>query len=282
MTSRLGVNKTHKLYIGGEFPRSESGRSYPALDGDGHVAARVAQASRKDLRDAVRIARRAQSSWAARTGYNRGQIIYRVAEMVEDRSVAFVDAIRVAGVNKRNAEREVADSIDRLVWYAGWCDKYAQVMGNLNPVAGPFFNISTPEPSGVVGIVAPQDSALFGLVSRLAPALVTGNTVVSVVCQKAPLPAVALGEALATADVPGGVVNLLTGSVEELTPWLASHMDVDVLDLAGAPDEVAIEARRAAADSVTRLVPVGDVNRQSPYLIAASTETKTVWHPKGT
>ncbi len=282
MTSRMTVQKTHKLYIGGAFPRSESGRTYPALDADGQVAARVAQASRKDLREAVRAARKAFPGWSARTGYNRGQILYRIAEMIEDRSAVFIDTLRVSGATRRAAEKEVALSIDRLVWYAGWCDKYAQVMGNLNPVAGPYFNISTPEPSGVVGIVAPPAGALAGLVSRIAPALVPGNTVVVVASEPEPLAAVALAEALATADVPGGVVNLLTGSPAELTPWLASHMDVDVLDLVGAPEELAADATRSAAESVTRVVADADPDRQSPYLIGAFTEIKTVWHPKGT
>jgi acyl-CoA reductase-like NAD-dependent aldehyde dehydrogenase len=281
MTGRIDVKKTYKLYIGGEFPRSESGRSYPAFDADGKVVARVAKASRKDLREAVRSARSAQAGWAGRTGYNRGQIMYRMAEMVEDRSASFVEQLRIGGVSKRAAENEVGSTVDRLVWYAGWCDKFAQVAGNLNPVAGPFFNISSPEPVGVVGIVAPPEPALSGLVSRLAPALVGGNTVVVVASERRPLPALTFAEALATSDVPGGVANILTGSPDELVPWLAAHMDVNAIDLTGAGGELADAAERSAADNVKRVVRSSGVDGQSPYLIAAFTDTKTVWHPKG-
>ncbi|MFP5331600.1 MAG: aldehyde dehydrogenase family protein [Acidimicrobiia bacterium] len=279
--SRLDVKKTHKLYIGGEFPRSESGRTFPAVDSDGNVIARMSQGSRKDLRDAVRAARNAQEKWATRTGYNRGQILYRIAEMVEDRSEAFQDDLRAVGASKRSAAREVEASIDRLVWYAGWSDKFVQVYGNLNPVAGPFFNISAPEPTGVVGVVAPGEPALLGLVSRLAPVLVPGNTAVVVASDRVPVVAVTFAEALATADVPPGVVNILTGHAVELTPWLASHMDVNAIDLTGAPTEILAEAETAAADNVKRVVRSTTVDAQSPLLLAAFTETKTVWHPKG-
>jgi acyl-CoA reductase-like NAD-dependent aldehyde dehydrogenase len=283
--TRLDVRKTYKLYIGGDFPRSESGRSYPVLDAAGEVVARVALASRKDLRDAVRAARTALGGWAGRTGYNRGQVLYRVAEMVEDRSGTFVDQLRLGGLGRKEATREVERSIDRIVWYAGWCDKFPQVFGNLNPVAGPYFNISTPEPVGVVGVVAPDRPALLGLVSRLAPVLVGGNTAVVVASPTQPMPAVTFAEALATADVPGGVVNILTGSAEELAPWLASHLDVDGLDLAGAPTGLVASLEEAAAEGVTRVVrPAAEPDwdaAQSPYQIAAFTETKTVWHPKG-
>jgi acyl-CoA reductase-like NAD-dependent aldehyde dehydrogenase len=281
MSGRLGVRKTHKLYIGGQFPRSESGRTYPALDSDGKVIARVALASRKDLRDAVRAARSVQPGWASRSGYNRGQILYRLAEMIDERSSVFADQLRDTGSSRRHAETEVAATVDRLVWYAGWCDKFAQVFGNLNPVSGPFFNISTPEPSGVVCTIAPPDLPLLGLVSRVAPALVTGNTVVVVASERRPIPAVALAEALAVSDVPGGVVNLLTGSPTELVPWMAGHMDVNVLDLTGAPAELVVEAETAAAENMKRIVKGPQADAQSPYLIAAFTETKTVWHPKG-
>lgn len=281
MTDRLDVRKTYKLFIGGEFPRSESGRSYPALDVDGVVVARVAHASRKDVRDAVRAARGAQDGWAARTGYNRGQILYRVAEMVEDRGASFVEELKIGGSSRRQAEVEVERSIDRLVWYAGWCDKFAQVLGNLNPVSGPFFNISTPEPTGVVAIIAPERPALLGVISRLAPVLVTGNTAVLVSSRSLPLPAVTFAEALATSDVPGGVINILTGSAAELTPWLAGHMDVDAIDLTGADASLVEAAERAAADNVKRVIRFDAVDSQSPYQIAAFTETKTVWHPKG-
>ena len=279
--SRLDVKKTHKLYIGGAFPRSESGRTFPALDAEGGVISRMALASRKDLRDAVRAARGAQESWAARTGYNRGQILYRVAEMVEDRAPVFEEALRQVGAQKRQASREVEASIDRLVWYAGWCDKFAQVLGNLNPVSGPFFNISAPEPTGVVGIVAPKRPPLLGLVSRLAPALVPGNTAVVVASDEAPVVAVVFAEALATSDVPAGVVNVLTGDAAELTPWLAAHMDVNAIDLTGCPEDLVAAAETDAAENVKRVVRSEDVDVQSPYLIASFTETKTVWHPKG-
>jgi acyl-CoA reductase-like NAD-dependent aldehyde dehydrogenase len=281
MSGRISVNKTHKLYIGGQFPRSESGRTYPALDSDGKVIARMAQASRKDVRDAIKAARAAQPGWAGRTGYNRGQILYRIAEMVDERSAVFIEQLRSTGSSRRHAESEVSASVDRLVWYAGWCDKFAQVFGNLNPVSGPFFNISTPEPSGVVCTIAPAELPLLGLVSRVAPALVTGNTVVAVASERRPVPAVAFAEALAVSDVPGGVVNLLTGSPAELTGWMAGHMDVNVLDLSGVPAEAVAAAEVEAAENMKRVVRSAQIDAQSPFMIAAFTETKTVWHPKG-
>ncbi len=279
--SRVDVRKTYKLYIGGEFPRSESGRSYPALDARGRVVARVAQASRKDLRDAVRHARNAQASWAARSGYNRGQILYRVAEMIEDRFETFVSQVQVTDPDRRRARREVTEAIDTIVWYAGWADKFAQIYGNLNPVSGPFFNISTPEPTGVVGIVAPQGSALLGLVSRLSAVLVSGNTAVVIASETRPLPAVTLAEVLATSDVPPGVVNILTGHVDELIPWLADHMDVNAIDAVGATSEQRRRIQEGAVHNVKRVVFDGEFGDRSPYVIAAFTETKTVWHPKG-
>ncbi|HIE22567.1 MAG TPA: aldehyde dehydrogenase family protein, partial [Acidimicrobiia bacterium] len=249
---------------------------------DGQVLARVAQGSRKDLRDAVRTARKAQEGWAGRTGYNRGQILYRIAETLEDRRGTFVDHLIDLGATPAAARREVAESIDRLVWYAGWCDKFAQIYGNLNPVSGPFFNISSPEPTGVVGLVAPERPALLGLVSRLAPILVPGNTVVVLASEEAPMPAVDFAEVLATSDVPGGVVNLLTGFKDELVPVLADHMDVNAIDAAGAIPEQAKRIQEGAVHNVKRVVlPSAGGPDQSPYLIAAFTETKTVWHPKG-
>ncbi len=280
MTARLDVRKTYKLYIGGEFPRSESGRSYPATDANGSVIARVASASRKDLRDAVRAARTAQSGWAERTGYNRGQILYRIAEMIEDRAATFADLLLDTGLSQRSARSEVAASIDRMVWYAGWADKFAQIYGNLNPVAGPFFNISTPEPTGVVGIVAPAEPALLGLVSRLAPVVVSGNSTVVLASEPWPLPAITFTEALESADVPAGVINVLTGNTAELAFWLASHMDVNAVDVAGADTDVGYKVEQEAVHNVKRVI-TGDVDSQSPYLIASFTETKTVWHPKG-
>ena len=289
MSGRIGVRKTYKLYVDGDFPRSESGRTYPALDHRGEVIARVAAATRKDLRGAVRAARRAQPGWAARTGYNRGQIIYRIAEMVEDRAAVFAAQVRMAGVAAAKARREVFRSIDRLVWYAGWADKYQQVIGNLNPVAGPFFNISVPEPTGVVGVIAPEAPALLGLVSRLAPVIVSGNTAVVLASERWPAPSVVLAEAMATADLPGGVVNILTGPQSGMAPYLASHLDVNGIDAYGADEDMLAGLEEAAAAGVKRVVgpPEGriawmdDRAAQSPYAIAAFTEIKTVWHPKG-
>lgn len=280
--SRIEVRKTYKLYIGGQFPRSESGRSYVALDADGEVLARVAQASRKDLRDAVRTARSAQPGWAGRTGYNRGQILYRIAETLEDRVGTFVDQLMETGSTKRQASAEVAAAVDRMVWYAGWADKFAQIYGNLNPVAGPFFNISSPEATGVVGVIAPEEPGLLGLVSRLAPVLVPGNTTVVLASQSLPMPAVTFTEVLDTSDVPGGAVNVLTGHKDELIPWLADHMDVNAVDAAGATPEQVRRVQEGAVHNVKRVVlPSSNGPAQSPYQIAAFTETKTVWHPKG-
>jgi len=263
--ARLPVRKTYKLYIGGEFPRSESGRTYEAQ------GANVARGSRKDVRDAVRAARGAFPKWATMTAYNRGQVIYRIAEMLEARRAEFAELC--------SGPQEVERSIDRLVWYAGWADKIAQVLGSSNPVAGPYFNFTVPEPTGVVGILAPEEPALAGLVSRLAPAIVGGNAVVAVTSEGSPLAAVELAEVLATSDVPGGVVNLITGRREELAPVLAGHMDVNALDLAGADGEVA-ELERLAADNVKRVVR-GAPDEQSPWEVAAFLELKTVWHPIG-
>jgi acyl-CoA reductase-like NAD-dependent aldehyde dehydrogenase len=263
--TRLPVRKTYKLFLGGEFPRSESGRTYLAQEQN------VAQASRKDLRDAVRAAREAFPKWAGMTAYNRGQVLYRLAEMLEARRgdlAAFC-----------SGPAEVDAAIDRVVWYAGWADKLAQVIGSANPVAGPYFNFTIPEPTGVVGILAPEEPALAGLVSRLAPALVGGNVVVAVASERSPLAAIELAEAVATSDVPGGVVNILTGHKAELAPWLASHMDVNAIDLAGA-DGQAPDLERAAAENVKRIVR-GSVDAQSPWEIAAFLELKTVWHPIG-
>ncbi|HDH03055.1 MAG TPA: aldehyde dehydrogenase family protein [Actinobacteria bacterium] len=286
--SRVDVRKTYKLYVGGAFPRSESGRTYPALDAADNVLANVADGSRKDLRDAVRVARQAQAGWADRTGYNRGQILYRVAEMVEDRADTFVDQIRASGPTRAQARREVERSIDRLVWYAGWGDKFAQIFGNLNPVQGDFFNISFPEPTGVVGIISPEQPPLLGLVSRLAPVIISGNTAVVLASQRWPLTAITFSEALATADVPGGVVNILTGHKDKLVPVLSAHMDVNAIDTWGNGWEGLDLIEVAAADSVTRVVrpPAttdwsDDRTSQSPYMIADFTELKTVWHPKG-
>jgi acyl-CoA reductase-like NAD-dependent aldehyde dehydrogenase len=284
VTERLPVRRTAKLFIGGEFPRSESGRSYEVASHDGRPLAFAAQASRKDLREAVKAARGAQAGWASRTAFNRGQVLYRVAELMEGRRVQFEAELADAGAE--DPVRGVDAAIDRWVWYAGWADKIAQVRGGSNPVAGPYFNFSVPEPTGVVGIVAPQDHPLLGLVSRLAPAVVGGNTAVVIASERSPLPAVSLGEVLATSDVPGGVVNILTGITAELVPWLAGHMDVNAIDVTGVADEQVADAERAAAENVKRVVrapgadPFAD-EAQSPYEITALMEVKTVWHPIG-
>lgn len=278
--SRLDVKKTYKLYIGGKFPRSESGRTYPALADDGSVLARVAAASRKDLRDAVRIARGAVAGWSQRSGYNRGQILYRIAETLEDRTGTFVEQLTAAGSTPAAAKKEVAASVDRLVWYAGWADKFAQIYGNLNPVSGPFFNISAPEPTGVVGVIAPEEPGLLGLVSRLAPVLVPGNAAVVLASESAPMPAITFSEVLDSSDLPGGVVNLLTGPKDALIPFLADHMDVNAIDAGGATPSQLSRVQEGAVHNVKRVV-VPDETAQSPYRIAAFTEIKTVWHPKG-
>ena len=265
MGERLPVRKTYKLYVGGAFPRSESGRTYEAQ------GANVARASRKDVRDAVRAARGALPGWAAATAYNRGQVLYRVAEMLESRSD---DLARLC-----SGRGEVETAIDRVVWYAGWADKLPQVLGGSNPVAGPYFNFTVPEPTGVVGVLAPERPALAGLVTRLAPVIVGGNVAVVLASESEPLAAMELAEVLATSDVPGGVVNLLTGHRAELAPVLAAHMDVNALDLSGSNGDSA-ELERAAAANVKRVVR-GTVDGQSPWEIAPFLELKTVWHPIG-
>jgi acyl-CoA reductase-like NAD-dependent aldehyde dehydrogenase len=271
---RIPVRKTYKLYIGGAFPRSESARSYPVTAPSGDVV-HAAQASRKDVRDAVVAARAAFGKWSTATAYNRGQILYRVAEMLEGRREQFTAYTTAA---------EVDAAIDRCVYYAGWADKYAQVVGGTNPVAGPYFNFTLPEPTGVVGVLAPQSSALLGLVSVLMPVLTTGNTAVVVAAQDTPLAAISLAEVLATSDLPGGVVNLLTGFTAELAPWLAAHRDVNALDLTGAAPGVRADLQAAAADNVKRVyVPRTEDWTAAPGLsrLNAFVETKTVWHPIG-
>ena len=274
----LDVRKTYKLFIGGAFPRSESGRSYEVTDDSGSFLANAVRASRKDIRDAVTAARKASSSWATITGYNRGQILYRVAEIMESRRDELVSEVASAE-GKRGAMGQVDAAIDEWVWYAGWTDKIAQVAGGLNPVAGPYFNITSPEPIGVVGIVAPSKPSLLGLVSRLAPALCAGNALVVVASEEHPLPSIALAECLATSDVPGGVVNILTGHQRELAPVLASHLDVDAIDLTGASVDSVTELEVAAAENVKRVVR-GSA-RRGPQDVTAFQEMKTVWHPKG-
>ena len=292
--ARLEVRKTYKLYVGGEFPRSESGRSYVVRRPDGAPLANAVRASRKDLRDAVRAARKVAEPWAGKTAMNRGQVLYRVAELMEGRRDQFAAEVAVAeGVAYARARELVSRAIDRWVWYAGWADKIAQVLGSSNPVAAPYFNFTIPEATGVVGIVAPETSSLLGLVSRLAPPLVAGNVVVVVASESRPLPAVTLGEVLATSDVPGGVVNLLTGYRKELVPVLAGHVDVDAIDTWGVPDAMRTEVETLAADNVKRVSRrpsrvvdarfdwTDDRATERPEWIAAFLEMKTVWHPVG-
>jgi acyl-CoA reductase-like NAD-dependent aldehyde dehydrogenase len=281
--ARVPVWKTYKLYIGGAFPRSESGRSYLVTDHKGGFLANAAMASRKDARDAVTAARKAFGGWSGATAYNRGQVLYRVAELMEGRRAQFATEVRAAeGLPARQAEAVVDAAVDRWVWYAGWSDKIAQVRGAANPVAGPYFNFSLPEPTGVVAVIAPQTSSLLGLVCVVAPAVVSGNTAVVLASEQSPLPAITLSEVLATSDVPPGVINILTGRTAEIAPWLASHMDVNAIDLCGAPGPLADALAVAAAENLKRTLrlPEDDwtlpprLNRMLTYL-----ETKTVWHP---
>ncbi|GAA1734783.1 aldehyde dehydrogenase family protein [Luedemannella helvata] len=285
-TDRLAVRKTYKLFIGGAFPRSESGRSYEIVSAGGEFLANAALASRKDVRDAVRSARGAVAAWSGATAYNRGQILYRIAEMLEGRRAQFAAEVRESeGVGKGAAEAIVDAAVDRWVWYAGWSDKLAQVYGNANPVAGPFFNLTVPEPTGVVGVVAPADSSLLGLVSVVAPVIVGGNTCVVLASPTRPLPAVTLTEVLATSDLPGGVVNLLTGQTAEMGPWLAGHMDVNAIDLTGVDDHaLARDLEVAAAANLKRVRrPAAEDWAAEPALdrMLGFLEPKTVWHPKG-
>ena len=292
--SRIDVRKTYKLYIGGAFPRSESGRSYVVTAADGTPLANACRASRKDLRDAVRAARKAAGDWADKTAMNRGQVLYRVAELMEGRRDQFVAEVAAAEKLRDAAARTTVDrAIDRWVWYAGWADKIGQVLGSANPVAAPYFNFTIPEPTGVVGLVAPEQSSLLGLISRLAPPIVTGNAVVVIASESRPLPAITLTEVLATSDVPGGVVNVLTGLKRELVPIMAAHADIDAIDVWGVPDELRTDTELAAAEDIKRISrrPAGvsdarfdwldDRAAERPEWIAAFLEMKTVWHPIG-
>jgi len=291
---RIPILKTYKMYVGGQFPRTESGRSYLVRSADGDALANACRGSRKDVRDAVRIARAASGGWAGRTAMNRGQILYRVAELMEGRFDQFTGEVAIAeGLEYRAAREVVGRAIDRWVWYAGWTDKIAQVLGSSNPVGAPYFNFTIPEPTGVVGVVAPERSSLLGLVSRLAPVLAGGNVAVVLASETRPLPSITLAEVLATSDVPGGVVNILTGHRSELVPPLAAHVDVDAVDGWGIPDDLRKAAEEAAADSVKRVArrPRGvtdarfdwldDRATERPEWIGAFLEMKTVWHPIG-
>ncbi|GAB3230033.1 aldehyde dehydrogenase family protein [Glycomyces halotolerans] len=282
MSERLRVKKTYKLYVGGKFPRSESGRSYPVTGPDGTELANAALASRKDVRDAVVAARKAQGPWAAQTAYLRGQILYRAAEMLEGRAGQFAEELADAtGSEAHDALGTVEAAIDLLVHYAGWTDKVAAVTGAANPVAGPYFNHTKPEPLGVVGVVAPQGDPLLGLIEAVAPAIATGNTVVVVADEAKPLPALSFGEVLATSDLPGGVVNLLSGKVAELAPWLASHADLNGVDLGGVQDaDLASELEAAAAETL-KVVRRPGKGGSALDLLRQWIEYKTVWHPAG-
>lgn len=285
--SRVDVRKTHKLFIGGAFPRSESGRTYEVTDAKGEFIANVAQASRKDARDAVLAARAAFAKWSSATAYNRGQVLYRIAEVMEGRRDQFVAEIEQGeGLSAKKATQQVDAAIDRWVWYAGWADKYAQAIGNTNPVAGPFFNFSVPEPTGVVAAIAPQDNVILGLTSVVAPIIMTGNAVIIMPSPSAPIPAITLAECLATSDVPGGVVNILTGAPAEVMPWLAEHADVNAIDLTGIVDNaVAEDLERIAAGTVKRVrqpKPAADwYVTPSLSRVRSFVEIKTVWHPLG-
>jgi len=287
--SRLNVRKTYKLYINGEFPRTESGRSYAVKDKDGDLLANACRGSRKDLRNAVAAARKAFGGWSGKTAYNRGQILYRIAEVCESRAAELVDELRKQGSPAAEARKEMEQVIDRWVYYAGWSDKYSQVVGSVNPVAGPYYNFTVPEPTGVVGIVAPEEPALLGLVSRLAPAIVGGNCVVAITSESRPLAAITLGEIFETSDVPGGVINLVSGLKSELVPWLASHMDVNAIDTTGVTADALANVQKTAAENVKRVVrfdadAIGWTDArlsQSPYAIFDFQEMKTVWHPIG-
>jgi acyl-CoA reductase-like NAD-dependent aldehyde dehydrogenase len=283
--TRLSIPKTYKLAIGGAFPRSESGRTYEVTTPKGAFLANAALASRKDARDAVVAARAAVSGWAGATAYNRGQVLYRIAELLEGRREQFIEELRLSeGASAAAAGKQVDVAIDAWVWYAGWADKYSQVAGSGNPVAGPYFNLSVPEPTGVVVTIAPQGVAggsLLGFVAAVAPALVAGNTVIAIADEKRPLSAISLAEVLATSDVPGGVVNVLTGSPAEIAPWLAAHADVNALDLTGAGDLDWIDLEIAAADTLKRVIaPEPGIPALALSRILAFTETKTVWHTK--
>ncbi|MEU6535178.1 aldehyde dehydrogenase family protein [Streptomyces sp. NPDC047000] len=283
---RLSVFKTYKLYVGGKFPRSESGRVYEVTDTKGNWLANAPLSSRKDARDAVVAARKAFGGWSGATAYNRGQILYRVAEMLEGRREQFVREVRDAeGLSKSEAAAQVDAAIDRWVWYAGWTDKITQILGAANPVAGPYFNLSTPEPTGVVAVLAPQNSSFLGLVSVVAPVIATGSTAVVIASERSPLPALSLGEVLATSDLPSGVVNLLSGRTAELATPLAAHQDVNAIDVTGADESLATELEIAAADNLKRVFRPQPVDNWSPVpdlaRLKAFLETKTVWHPTG-
>ncbi len=286
-SDRLAVAKTYKIYIDGKFPRTESGRYFALEDGRGNVIANICRGSRKDFRNAVVAARKAQPGWANASAYLRGQILYRIAEMLEGRRDQFVDELVRQGVSRRAAAREVEASVDRLIYFAGWADKYQQVFSAVNPVASSHFNFSVLEPMGVISIIAPDDSGLIGLVSNVAPAIVGGNTCVALASESLPLCAISFAEVLHASDVPAGVVNILTGLREELTGQFASHMDVNAIAYCGGGRKLAASVQDLAADNIKRVIARRRVNwlsenSASPYLIRDTQEIKTTWHPIGT
>ena len=278
--SRIDVKKTYKLFIGGQFPRSESGRSYEINGANGKFIANPALASRKDLRDCVTAAKSALSGWSVATAFNRGQILYRVAEIMEGRREQFVaEIIALEGVTSKAAQVQVDQAIDLWVWYAGWCDKISTIAGATNPIAGPYYNFTTPEELGVIGIISDQKESLLGLVAAIAPVIATGNTAVVIASEKRPLPAITLSEALATSDLPAGVLNILTGKVSELAPWLASHMEIDGFDISGADSKIEAELRIAGSEKLKRIHRFSKT--PTPHRMLAFMENKTVWHPIG-
>jgi acyl-CoA reductase-like NAD-dependent aldehyde dehydrogenase len=278
--SRIDVNKTYKLFIGGAFPRSESGRVYEIKGANKKFIANPALASRKDLRDAVVVAKAAQSGWASATAFNRGQILYRVAEIMQGRSDQFIDEIcALEGVTTKVAKTQVEEAIDTWVWYSGWCDKLSSVTGSLNQVSGPFYNFTTPEALGVVAIFAENKPSLLGVVRTLAPVIASGNSAVLIASESYPLPAITLSEVLATSDVPGGVVNILTGKIAELAPWVGSHMEIDGVDVAGLSKKQEEELKLVGADNLKRIFRFSPTNH--PERILSFMEQKTVWHPIG-
>ena len=280
MSKRIDVKKTYKLFIGGAFPRTESGRTYEVKNSQGAFIANPCMASRKDLKDAVVAARAAQSGWSQATAYNRGQILYRIAEMLEGRREQFSSEIsELTGATAKKASDEVVASIDLLVWYAGWTDKISALDGATNPVAGPYYNFTIPEALGVVGFIAPKKSALLGFIAGVAPIIASGNTVIALASECAPLPAMSLAEVIATSDVPAGVINILTGKTAELAPWFASHMDIDGLDITGLDSKFVAEVKVAGAQNLKRIHSFKEV--ATPGRILAFMESKTVWHPIG-
>jgi acyl-CoA reductase-like NAD-dependent aldehyde dehydrogenase len=278
--SRLDVKKTYKLFIGGAFPRSESGRTYEVKDSKGNFIANPSLASRKDLRDAVVAARGAHGGWSGATAFNRGQILYRIAEMMEGRTAQFVDEIvALEGVTPSVAKKQVEEAIDLWVWYSGWCDKIGSIYGSTNAVSGSFYNFTIPEALGVVTVFAPAKPSLLGLVQSLAPVLAGGNTAIVIASEKYPLGAITLSEALGTSDLPGGVVNILTGSPAELAPWASSHMEIDGIDASGLSTAQEKDLRIAGADNLKRIFRFKEA--KSPQRVLSFMENKTVWHPIG-